>query len=136
MQTEAVVAATTAALAHTLGARLFQFLVPLLVELDERADERLERTSACAIQANLQFRKRGGRLPGQQPRSLGWASPRFVDRGLSCPRGAGEPCFKLGGALVTKRGVAALSVVPAPDPLPHTPLRLGSPSRRAPCAWR
>jgi len=59
MQTEAVVAVTTAALAHTLKARLQQFLGPLLVELDERADKRLVRTFAGTVQAILQFRERG-----------------------------------------------------------------------------
>lgn len=59
MQTEAVVAATTAALAHTLSSRLQQFLGPLLVELDARVDKRLVRTFAGTVQAILQFRERG-----------------------------------------------------------------------------
>ena len=59
MQTEAVVAATTAALAHTLSEQLQQFLDPLLCELDETADKRLVRTFAGTVQAILQFRERG-----------------------------------------------------------------------------
>lgn len=58
MQTEAVVAATTAALAHTLTQRFQQFLGPLLSQLDERADKRLVRTFAGTVQAILQFRER------------------------------------------------------------------------------
>lgn len=62
MQTEAVVAATTSALAHTLSTRLQQFLGPLLVDLDETLDKRLVRTFSGAVQAILQHRERASGL--------------------------------------------------------------------------
>jgi hypothetical protein len=58
MQTQAVVAATTAALARTLSTRLQQFLGPLLVELDATVDKRLVCTFAGTVQGILQFRDR------------------------------------------------------------------------------
>lgn len=62
MQTEAVVAATTAALARTLSDRLQQFLRPLLLELDDQLDKRLVRTFAATVQAIIQLRNRASGL--------------------------------------------------------------------------
>jgi hypothetical protein len=62
MQTPAVVAATTAALARMLAERLQQFLHPLLVELDAGLDKRLVRTFAAAVQAIVQHRSRSSGL--------------------------------------------------------------------------
>lgn len=96
MQTQAVVAATTAALAHTLAQRLQQFLSPLLLQLDEVLDKRLVRTFAGTVQAIVQVRNRasglllselGGVLlsPEHAP-----AGTKRLNRLLHCPRWGGE----------------------------------------------
>ena len=62
MQTQADVAATTAAQARTLAEGLQQFLSPLLVELDAAMDKRLVRTFAATVQAIIQVRNRASGL--------------------------------------------------------------------------
>lgn len=62
MQTEADVAATTAALARTLAERLQQFLRPLLLDLDDQLDKRLVRTFAATVQGIIQLRNRASGL--------------------------------------------------------------------------
>lgn len=62
MQTPAVVAATTPALARTLSDRLQHFLAPLLQRLDSMLDVRLVRTFAATIEILLQNRYRASGL--------------------------------------------------------------------------
>src|SRR5687767_6503034 len=62
MQTQAEVAATTAALARTLAERLQQFLRPLLLDLDDQLDKRLVRTFAATVQGIIQLRNRASGL--------------------------------------------------------------------------